>query len=158
GTAIAVAEEAALAEGRFDAWSDPRILQDRSRDKSAEAEETGVERPWSVGNDVLAHRRGHAVGADQQIAFRARAVGEMRDDWPVGAILDPRQALVEMHLDRGIPGLVDQHLVQHGAVHVDRGLAEPRLHVPVDRGEPFALVGVEVEALGYFTAADDVVG
>ena len=39
-----------------------------------------------------AHSRMHAVGADQEIALGAAAVGEVRDDGLVGAVLDARPA------------------------------------------------------------------
>ena len=73
---------------------------------------------------MAAHRRVHAVGADDEIALGRGAVGEMRDDRLVGAILDRDQALFELECDVLAPGLVDQHLVQRGAAHVDGGLAE----------------------------------
>ena len=64
---------------------------------------------------------------------------------PVAAILDGGEPLLEMQLDIAAPGLVDQHFVQRGAAHVDRGLAEARLHVAVERAEQAAGLRIEVE-------------
>ena len=80
----------------------------------------------------------HAVGADHEIALGKGAVGEMRDDRLVGAILDGDQPLLEPQLDVLAPGLVDQRLVQRGAAHVHCGLTETLPHVLVERAEPGA--------------------
>ena len=80
----------------------------------------------------------HAIGADHEIALGKGAVGEMRDDGLVGAILDGDQPLLEPQLDILAPGLVDERFVQRGAAHVHRGLAETLPHVLVDGTEPGA--------------------
>ena len=80
----------------------------------------------------------HAIGADHEIALGKRAVGEMRDDRLVGAILDGDQPLLEPQLDILAPGFVDEGFVQRGAAHIHRGLAETLPHVLVDGTEPGA--------------------
>ena len=56
---------------------------------------TGIERLWAVRHHMAAYRRVHAVGADHKVAFGAGAVGEMRDDRPVGAVFDRDQPFLE---------------------------------------------------------------
>ena len=77
----------------------------------------------------------HAVGADHEVALGAGAISEMRDDGPVGAILDGDEAFLEPQLDILAPCPVDQRLAQRGAAHVHRGLAEALPHVLVDGTE-----------------------
>src|SRR5207247_10883507 len=76
GTTKAVAEKAALPERRLHALSDRGVLEQRPRYKSANTDQAGIERFWAIRNDMRAHRRMHAVGADQKIAFGAAAVGD----------------------------------------------------------------------------------
>ena len=156
--AKAVAEEAALAERRHHALTDRRVLEQRSRRETAEADQAGVEWLWTVRNHMRPHCRMHAVGADQKIALGAGAVGEMRDDRLVGPILDMRQPFVEMQRGVGAPGFVDQRLVEGGAAHVDGRLAETRFHVAVDRAQPAARLRIEIEGFGDRAAADHFVG
>jgi hypothetical protein len=77
----------------------------------------------------------------------------VRDDWLVGAVLDPRQAFLEVQFDAGRPGLVGEHVVQHCAWHADRGLAEALHHIAVDRAEPGAGLRVEIDRFADRAAA-----
>src|ERR1700733_6392588 len=99
GTAEAVTEETALPEGGLDPRSDSGVLDEGSRHKTAKADQSGVKRPWPVRQDLLTYHRMHAIGADDEVALGAAAVGEMRDDRPVGSILDARQRVFETHRD-----------------------------------------------------------
>ena len=62
----------------------------------------GIDR-LRVRQELLAHGRAAAVGADQQIAALARAVGEDRGD-AVGVLLDARQRHAEAVAVRRAPG------------------------------------------------------
>ncbi len=79
--------------------ADRPILEQRPRHETAEADQAGVERPRAIGHHVPSHRRMHAIGADHEIAFGRRAVGEMRDDRLVGAILDMDEPFLVMEPD-----------------------------------------------------------
>ena len=61
------------------------------------------------------------------------AVGEVGDDRLVGPVLDPDQALFECDVDPVALGPGEQRLIERGAGHVHRGLAEAPRHVVVDR-------------------------
>src|SRR5262249_55335833 len=145
GTGEAVAEKAALAEGGDDALSDAGILDQGSRHETAETDEAGIERLWTIRDHVRPYGRMHAVSADHEIALGSRTIGKMGDDGSVGAILDPRKPLFEEQLDIFAPGLVDERLQQRGTAHVDGRLAETLLHVPVDGRNGCARLGEKVE-------------
>src|SRR6478672_11833800 len=158
GAAKAVAEKSALPERRLDALPDRRSIKQRARDEAAEADQPGVERFWPVGGHMRPHRRMHAVGTDQEITFGAGAVAKMRDDRLVGAVLNARKALLEMQPDVVAPGLVHDDLVQRGAAHVHRRLAETRLHVAIDRAEPAPRLRIEIKGFRDRAAADHRLG
>src|SRR6202012_3389362 len=99
GAAKAVAEEAALAERGLDPLPDSGVFQEPPRHKAAKTDQAGVERLGAEGNDMGTRGRMPPVRADPEVAFGAGAVGKMRDDWPVGAILDAHQPLFEVNVD-----------------------------------------------------------
>jgi hypothetical protein len=94
---------------------------------------------------MLAHGRMHAVRADQKVAFGAAAVGEVRDNRLVGPIFDAHQPFLEGEFDVLAPGPVQDRLVERGAMHIHRRLAETLLHIPVDRAEPETGLRMEIE-------------
>ena len=105
GTAKAAAEKSALPERRIHALSDRGILDQRPRQKAAKPDQAGIERRGTIGNDMPAHRRMHAVRADQKVAFGAGAIGEVRDDWLIRSIFDADQPFLEGELDILAPAL-----------------------------------------------------
>jgi hypothetical protein len=145
GAAEAVAEKSALPEGRLHPLPDRGVREHGPRHKTAKTDQAGIERLGAVRNHMRAHGRMHAVGADQKIAFGAGAVGEVGDHGLIGAVFDAHQPLLEGEFDVLAPGLVHDRFVERGAAYVDRGLAEARLHVPVDRAEPHPGLRMEIE-------------
>src|SRR5204862_6375928 len=127
--------ETGLPGGRRQALTARDIAEERSRNKTAEADQAGVERLWAIRDNVCAHRGMNAIGADDETALGNGAVGEMRDDGLVGAGLDGDKPLLEPQLDILAPGLVGEGFVQRGAAHVHRRLAEALSHVLVDGTE-----------------------
>ncbi len=144
-TAVTVAEEPALSERGLHALPDRRGLKQCPWQKTAEADQAGVERLGTIRDDMRAHGRVYAIGADQEVAFSAGAVGEVRDNGLIGAIFDADKPFLEEQLDALAPGLVDNRLVQRGAAHVHGGLAETLQHVAVDRAEPGSALRMEIE-------------
>src|SRR5579871_7074118 len=89
GAAIAVTEETGLTESHAQARPGIRHVQQFTRHKAAETDQSRVERHRAIGNDMAARDGMHAVGADDEIAFGARTILEMRGNGSVGAVLDP---------------------------------------------------------------------
>jgi len=135
GGAEAIAEETALSERHGEPWRGARRVQDRSRHEAAETDQSGIEGHGAIGNHMATHRRMHTIGADQEVALGAGAIGKMRDDRLVGAVLDPHQPLFELDRDAVVLGFRQDRLVEGGAAHVDGRRAEPPFQVAVDGSE-----------------------
>lgn len=157
GAAKAVTKEPALPERRRHTLADRRIRDYRPRHEAAETNQAGVERLGPIGHHMRPHRRMNAISTNDEIALGKGAVGKMRDDGPVGAILDGDEPFLEPQLDILAPGLVDQRFVERSAAHVHRRLAETLPHVLVHRTEPGAGLRMEIEGLRDRSAPDHFV-
>ncbi len=124
GHGVEVAEEAVLAEDEVDALVGAR--SDTGVEAGAEAtggEQAGVYGFWGFGHDGLADLGADAVGADDEVAFDAGAVGEVGEDGLVGQVFDGDEAFVVVDGDALGFGLLDEHAVEGGAGDHDSGLA-----------------------------------